>query len=217
MRRSKLVKADSHPARIEPTDLPRWAEAEAVRAARYVIHPSDDLFKAEQRRVPAYKAARRRIVRHVKQLEPIISELSEIDRAHVQRALDPIRLLAAGWEDRDLKPSRRPKGKPRTSADRDVIFHGIVTRLVVDGWSRAAAMTALARFIVEAFPPTNGNGARVNGHLYGAISSGYNASRVYAKRTRQREAEWSETPIADRARRAFIAKLRAARIPRRNK
>lgn len=202
-----------------PAALPDWAKVNARRAARYRIHPTDDAYKAAQRRVPARQAARRQLIDRFRALGPIVAKLSDIDRQNARTAAAHLEGLFAEWERSALNdPVQKPAGRSRTAADRDVLFHEIVERLVdQDRWDRTAALTALATFIVEEFPPGlhPDNGRPANVHLYGALSSGYNTRSNRTRKTpEQLRTDWNNMPIAERARLAFVGKISNAKAPR---
>jgi hypothetical protein len=202
----------------DPRELPDWAKDAAHRAVRFVVHASDPLYRAEQRRVPGQQAARRRIAARVQALGAAARQLSSIDQQNLDRALAPLRALLAEWTAAAERPAlRRPRGRAAPASPRWGIFREIASRLVNDdGWPLSVAREALAQFVVSAYPPVDGAGERRNTRLYGALSPGYGHVRPSRSRrsTRQRVAAWeARTPIAERARLAFLQKLSTARLP----
>ena len=103
-----------------------------------------------------------------------------------------------------------PKGRPQ-STERWLVFAGVVDEMVSAGHSVTCARLAVAEFIVKQFPPQHPQtGEPCNQHLYGALSQGY--ASVQGSRDKQFVRwTWDAKTIVERARFAFLQKLRTAR------
>jgi hypothetical protein len=185
--------------------LPRWAQLQARRAARYAIHPTGDQYKAAQRRVRTWQAARRAVIEHTEKYVPLLAALSDIDRHDFRKACTPLVQLISRWHGRLNQPSPAAhKGRPRTTADRYAIFHGIVERLVnrdESGWDRTTAWQALARFVVAECPPGRPDGSPAYPHLYRAK---YCSNRCHAAARRARPRPSRAQPPDSRTRACVV-------------
>lgn len=211
-------------------ELPGWAQERAHRAVRFVIHPTDDPYRAEQQRVRQYQKARRRIVTAFDAIVLMTKSLSSIDAQRFAKSSVALGQLLEDWKVADERgaSTKSVGGRPLSAVDRWKQFHSIVAELSQrEGWPRAAANDALADFVVKQYPPVDAVGKRRNQHLYGELSIGYSPAektmsrdadrRHHLDARRDRERLWNETPIAQKAHRAFLGKLRSARITARSK